>query len=208
MIAEVKRASPSKGLLAPDFDPLKLSRAYVQGGAGAISVITDEPFFQGSLEYLAAIRSAVDLPLLRKDFILDPVQIEEARGFGADAVLLIVAALSPEDLRELLAYTHRLGLAALVEVHNQEELETAVSVGAEIIGINNRNLHTFEVSVETTLRLLPHIPKDRIVVSESGLSEAGTLKRLSEAGVEAVLIGEALVKSPDPAALLQNWRTV
>ncbi len=206
LIAEVKRASPSRGLLCPDFDPVRLARAYVRGGAGAISVITDEPFFKGSLEYLAAVRAAVDLPLLRKDFILDPVQIEEARAFGADAVLLIVAALSPEDLRELLSYTRRLGLSALVEVHDEEELEVALSAGAPVIGINNRNLHTFEVSVETTFRLLKAVPGDRPVVSESGLSGPEVLKRLAEAGVAGALIGEALVKSPDPEALLKSWR--
>ncbi len=205
IIAEVKRASPSKGLLCPDFDPVRLARAYARGGAGAISIITDEPFFRGSLEYLAAVREAVDLPLLRKDFILDPIQIEEARAFGADAVLLIVAALSPEDLRELLAYTRRLGLSALVEVHHEEELEVALSAGAPVIGINNRNLHTFEVSVETTFRMLKAVPKGRPVVSESGLSDPGTLKRLAEAGVAGALIGEALVKSPDPEYLLKSW---
>jgi len=205
IVAEVKRASPSRGLLVRDFDPVRLARAYARGGAGAVSVITDEPFFRGSLEYLAAVRQAVELPILRKDFILDPVQIEEARAFGADAVLLIVAALSPEELRELLAYTHRLGLQALVEVHHEEELETALSAGAEIIGINNRNLHTFEVSVGTTFRMLKAVPKDRPVVSESGLSDPGTLKRLAEAGVAGALIGEALVKSPDPEYLLKSW---
>ena len=147
----------------------------------------------------------MEIPLLRKDFILDPIQIEEARAFGADAVLLIVAALSPEQLGELLGYTRRLGLSALVEVHDEEELETALSVGARIIGVNNRNLHTFQVSVETTLRLLPRIPADRVVVAESGLSEASTLRRLREAGVHAALIGEALVKSSDPEYLLRSW---
>ena len=205
IIAEIKRASPSKGLLCPDFDPLRLARAYRQGGAAALSVITDEPFFQGSLEYLSAVRAAVELPLLRKDFILDPIQIEEARAFGADAVLLIVAALSPEELRELLACARRLELSALVEVHDGEELETALSAGAEILGINNRNLRTFEVSVETTLRLLPRIPEGRVVVSESGLSDPETLERLARAGVDAFLIGEALVTAPDPEARLRTF---
>ncbi len=205
VIAEIKKASPSKGLLCPGLDPPGLARSYVRGGARAISVITDETFFRGSLEYLAAVREAVEIPLLRKDFILDPIQIEEARAFGADAVLLIVAALSPEQLGELLGYTRRLRLSALVEVHDEEELETALSVGARIIGINNRNLRTFQVSVETTLRLLPRIPADRVVVAESGLSEASTLRRLKEAGVHAVLIGEALVKSSNPEYLLESW---
>ncbi len=205
VIAEIKKASPSKGLLCPGLDPPELARSYVRGGARAISVITDEPFFRGSLEYLAAVREAVEIPLLRKDFILDPIQIEEARAFGADAVLLIVAALSPEQLKELLGYTRRLGLSALVEVHDEEELETALSLGARIIGVNNRNLHTFQVSVETTLRLLPRIPADRVVVAESGLSEASTLRRLREAGVHAALVGEALVKSSDPEYLLRSW---
>lgn len=205
VIAEIKRASPSKGLLARDFHPLRLARAYLQAGAAAISVITDEPYFQGSLEYLAAVRSQVGLPLLRKDFILDPVQIEEARAFGADAVLLIVAALSPEELRELLHYAQRLGLSALVEVHQEEELEIALSAGAQILGINNRNLRTFEVSVETTLGLLPRIPRDRVVVSESGLSQGETLERLARAGVTAFLIGEALVTAPDPEERLRTF---
>ncbi|QJA05868.1 indole-3-glycerol phosphate synthase TrpC [Thermosulfurimonas marina] len=205
IIAEIKRASPSKGLLAPEFDPLRLARAYQRGGAAALSVITDEPFFQGSLEYLAAVRAEVDLPLLRKDFILDPVQIEEARAFGADAVLLIVSALTVEDLRELLAYARRLSLSALVEVHDEEELETALWAGAQVIGINNRNLRTFEVSVETTLRLLPRIPPGRVVVSESGLSHPETLEPLARAGVAAFLIGEALVTAPDPEARLKAF---
>lgn len=205
VIAEIKRASPSKGLLCPDFDPRRLARAYRRGGAAALSVITDEPFFQGSLEYLAAVRAEVDLPLLRKDFLLDPVQLEEARAFGADAVLLIVAALPPEELRELLLYARRLELSALVEVHDEEELETALSAGAQIIGINNRNLRTFEVSVETTLRLLPRIPPGRVVVSESGLSDPETLKLLARAGATAFLIGEALVTAPDPETRLKTF---
>ncbi|OAQ21705.1 indole-3-glycerol phosphate synthase TrpC [Thermosulfurimonas dismutans] len=206
IIAEVKRASPSKGLLCPDFDPIRLARSYEQGRAGAISVITDEPYFQGSLEYLAAVRGVVELPLLRKDFILDPVQIEEARAFGADAVLLIVAALSFEELREFLAYARKLELSALVEVHDEEELEIALSAGADIIGINNRNLKTFEVTVETTFRLLKHVPSGVPVISESGLSEAESLKRLFSAGVAGALIGEALVKDPHPDYLLKEWQ--
>ncbi len=205
IIAEVKRASPSKGLLCPDFDPVKLALAYEKGGAGALSVITDEPFFRGSLEYLAAVRAKVHRPLLRKDFILDPIQIEEARAFGADAILLIVAALSPEELRELLRYTYQLGLSALVEVHDEEELALALSAGARLIGINNRNLRTFEVSVETTFRLRKHIPPNIPVISESGLSDLETLKRLAQAGIAGALIGEALVKHPDPEYVLKNW---
>ncbi len=205
IIAEVKRASPSKGLIAQDWDPVAQAKRYQQGGAAAISCLTDEPFFKGHLEYLAALRQAVNLPLLRKDFILDPCQIEEARAFGADAVLLIVAALSPERLSQLLTETHRLGLEALVEVHDEEELEIALSCGAPIIGINNRNLRTFEVSLETTLRLIKRIPQGTVVVSESGIKDKKDLEQLAQAGVEAALIGETLMRAPDPTELLRHW---
>ncbi len=204
IIAEIKRASPSKGLIAKDFDPLATARAYVAGGARAISCLTDEKFFRGHLEYLAAIREEVPLPILRKDFIIDEIQLEEARAFGADAVLLIVAALSPKRLRELLAMTYALGLEALVEVHDEEELKLALEAGAEIIGINNRNLKTFEVSLETSLKLAKKVPKDIVLVSESGIKSSSDLKKLKEAGISAALIGESLMRSQDKAMALKE----
>ncbi len=207
IIAEVKRASPSKGLIAPKWDPVTQAQRYQEGGAAAVSCLTDEPFFRGHLEYLAAIRQAISLPILRKDFILDECQLEEARAFGADAVLLIVAALKPEKLAQLLAATHNLGLEALVEVHDERELEIALACGAEIIGINNRNLRTFEVSLETTLRLVKRIPQEIPVVAESGIKDKEDLEKLAQAGVKAALIGESLMRAKDPAALLRHWRS-
>jgi len=205
IIAEVKRASPSKGLIARKWDPVTQAQRYHEGGAAAVSCLTDESFFKGHLEYLAALREAISLPLLRKDFILDECQIEEARAFGADAVLLIVAALKPEKLAQLLAATHNLGLEALVEVHDERELEVALTCGAEIIGINNRNLRTFEVSLDTTLRLVQLVPQGLPVVAESGIKGKEDLKKLAQAGVEAALIGETLMRAKDPAALLRHW---
>lgn len=205
IIAEVKRASPSKGLIAKDFEPVRTARSYQAGGASAISCLTDEPFFQGHLEYLAAVRQAVSLPLMRKDFIIDEVQLEEARAFGADVVLLIVAALEPARLKALLEAARGLGLEALVEVHEERELETALAAGAEIIGINNRNLKTFEVNLETTLRLAKQVPAGIPVVAESGIKDKEDLRRLAGAGVRAALIGETLMRATDPKALLEEW---
>ena len=193
LIAEVKKASPSKGILCPDFNPVALARTYAQSGAAAISVLTEVNHFQGSLEYLAAIREEVSIPLLRKDFIFDPYQVYESAAFGADALLLIAAILSREQLEEMLALSRSLGLSCLVEVHNEKELEKVLQSDSEIIGINNRDLNTFTVDINTTRRLRPLIPEGRIVVSESGINNRDDIKKLKECGVNDVLVGEALV---------------
>ncbi len=193
LIAEVKKASPSKGVLRPYFDPMALAKTYAENGAAAISVLTDADYFQGSPEHLAAIRQAVGLPLLRKDFIYDEYQVYESAAYGADALLLITAILEPKQLENLLAVSRRLGMGCLVEVHDEEELKKALDAGAEVIGINNRNLNTFEVDLTTTQRILPFVPEDKTVVSESGISRREDVKRLEGWGVDAVLIGEALV---------------
>ena len=197
LIAEVKKASPSRGLLCPDFNPVELAKTYAHAGAAAISVLTESNYFQGSLEHLAAIREEVGLPLLRKDFIFDRYQIYESGAYGADALLLIVAILSQEQLEELLSLSRSLGLSCLVEVHNEAEVERALLSGAEIIGINNRDLNTFEVDINTTRRFRPLIPGERIVVSESGIRSREDVERLKEWGVNAVLVGEALVTTGD-----------
>ena len=197
LIAEVKRASPSRGVLCPNFNPVALAKTYAQGGAAAISVLTEANYFAGSIEHLAAIREQVRLPLLRKDFIFDQYQIYESSAYGADALLLIVAILSQGQLEELLSLSHRLGLSCLVEVHNEDEVERALLSGAKIIGINNRDLNTFEVDINTTRRLRPLISQERIVVSESGISSRGDIEKLKEWGVNAVLVGEALITAGD-----------
>jgi indole-3-glycerol phosphate synthase len=198
LIAEVKMASPSRGVLRTDLDPVELARTYAQSGAAAISVLTEERYFGGSLEHLAAITEAVDnIPLLRKDFIFDPYQVYESRASGASALLLIVAILSHSELSELLSQSHELGLMCLVEVHNGAELEQAIMSGAGIIGINNRDLKTLDVDLETTGRLRPLIPRDRIVVSESGIKDIEDVQKLRQWGVDAMLVGEALVTSGD-----------
>lgn len=201
LIAEVKRASPSRGLLCPDFDPVHLARTYAENGAAAISVLTDAPFFQGDLAYLRSIRAELKdcPPLLRKDFLFDPYQIVEARAYGADAVLLIVAILDDVLLKGLLTLSETLGLAALVEVHIGAELSRALEAGANLIGINNRDLHDFSVDLATTERLRSHIPADVIVVSESGVHGPDDVRRLARSRVDAVLVGEALVTAADTA---------
>ncbi|MBK9940785.1 MAG: indole-3-glycerol phosphate synthase TrpC [Kouleothrix sp.] len=206
LIAEVKQASPSKGLLIENFDPLALARTYAANGAAAISVLTDEHFFQGSLKFLQGIRADLEqrapVPLLRKDFILDPYQVYQARAYGADALLLIVAALADAPLRELLALTHALGMQALVEVHAEAELERALAAGARIIGVNNRDLHSFATTLDTTRRVAARLPAhDRpLLVSESAITSAADVAQVCAWGVDAVLVGEALVKSPDIGA--------
>ncbi len=205
IIAEVKRASPSKGLIVERFHPVKIAREYEEGGASAISCLTDETFFKGHLEYLAAIRETTSLPLLRKDFIIDEIQLEEARAFGADAVLLIVAALPPQRLVELIRAAKDLGLEALVEVHEEEELELALTAGAEIIGINNRDLRTFEVDLNRSLELSARVPRGVPVVAESGIRSKEELKRLQEAKIKAALIGETLMRAPDRAQMLRQF---
>ncbi len=203
IIAEIKRASPSKGPLRPDLDPADLARAYVRGGAAALSVLTDGPFFGGSLDDLIAARNAVPVPVLRKDFLVSDYQIYEARAAGADAVLLIVRAVSPAFLRDALTLCEALRLAALVEVHDEAELETALDCGAQIMGVNNRNLKTFETSLETSLRLRSLIPEDRLMVAESGLRDRSDIQRLVSVGIGNFLIGESLVRADDPEAAVR-----
>ena len=193
LIAEVKQASPSRGILCPNFNPTELATTYAQGGANAISVLTEVNYFKGSIDYLAAIREVVKLPLLRKDFIFDPYQVYESRAYGADALLLIVAILSQEQFKELLSIGHSLGLKCLVEVHNETDVERALLSGAEIIGINNRDLNTFAVDINTTSQLRPLIPRQKIVVAESGVRNRNDIEKLMDWRVNAVLIGEALV---------------
>jgi indole-3-glycerol phosphate synthase len=204
LIAEVKKASPSRGVLAADLDPVALASTYARHGADAISVLTDAKYFQGSLEILRQIRATVDVPLLRKDFTIDEYQLWEARAAGADAVLLIVAILPPPLLRDLAAAAKGLGLAALVECHTEAELDVALGSGSRIIGINNRDLGTFETRIETTLALLPRIPPGPIVVSESGFFAGADVRRVVAAGAHAVLVGEGLVRADDVAAKLRE----
>lgn len=195
LIAEVKKASPSKGLIRPDFHPVSIAKSYVEAGADCISVLTDEQYFQGSAAYLTAIRAAVDVPLLRKDFIIDERQIYEARLMGADAVLLIAAILSDAQLREYLRTAAALGLDALLEVHDREELERALSLGsAKLIGINNRNLRTFETTLETTSRLSELVPDDVTLISESGIRTKEDIDYLIQAKAKGVLIGETFMR--------------
>jgi len=229
LIAEVKKASPSKGVLVEQFDPLALAHVYAENGAAAISVLTDGRFFQGSLKYLEGIRtqvtgyrlqvtgdaeqdtkpyslSSVPCPLLRKDFILDPYQVYEARAYGADALLLIVAALDDASLAALLALTHELGMQALVEVHDEAELERALAAGATIVGVNNRDLHTFVTRLETTERLAARLPSHNrpLLISESGIATVADVACVRAWGVDAVLVGEALVTAPDIAARVRE----
>ena len=197
LIAEIKRASPSAGLIAADFDPVAIATRYEAAGANAISVLTDEPFFQGHLDHLLAVRDAVDLPILRKDFVLDEVQIYEAAAVGADAVLLIVAALSDEELVHLLNVATTCQLDALVEVHTLAELDRALDTDARLIGINNRDLTTFEVDLAVTETLSEQVPPGILLVSESGIRTADDSRRLRACGAEAILVGEALMRSGD-----------
>jgi indole-3-glycerol phosphate synthase len=203
IIAEVKKASPSKGVLARDFDPARIAAAYERGGASALSVLTDEPFFQGSLADLASARAATALPVLRKDFTVADAHIVEAAAHGADAVLLIAAILTEREIRDFREAAARYRMAALVEVHNRRELDIAITAGSEIIGVNNRDLATFEVTLETSLRLAEHIPAGVIKVSESGIHDARDIATLRAAGFTVFLVGEHLMKSDDPAAALQ-----
>jgi indole-3-glycerol phosphate synthase len=204
IIAEVKKGSPSKGIIRADFDPCDIARRYQAGGATCLSVLTDQRFFMGSLAYLEAIAEIVSLPLLRKDFVVDSYQIYEARAAGADAVLLIAAALSQDALTELVAVATDLNLDVLLEVHNEEELERALRLPVELIGINNRDLKTFHTDLAVTERLLPLIPADRLVVSESGLRCRADIRRLQQAGAGAFLIGESLMREADFEKKLQE----
>ena len=206
LIAEIKKASPSAGVLRPDFRPRELAAAYQRGGAAAISVVTDGPFFRGELVWLGEIRPLTTRPLLRKDFIIDPWQLEESRAAGADAVLLIVAILDQRQLTTLLVRAGELGLECLVEVHDEAELERALAAGAMIIGVNNRNLEDFTVDLETTLRLRPLVPAARLLVSESGIENREQLDRLGKAGIAGALVGTSLVRAADPETALRRLR--
>ena len=202
VIAEVKKASPSKGVLRADFDPAAIGASYARHGAACLSVLTDVPYFQGAPEYLVAARAASGLPALRKDFVVDDYQVLEAGAWGADAVLLIVAALDDAQLADYEAAAQALGLAVLVEVHDAAELERALRLVTPLVGINNRNLRSFEVTLATTLDLLPRIPSGRIVVTESGILAPEDVARMRGAGVSAFLVGEAFMRAPDPGAEL------
>lgn len=204
LIAEVKHASPSKGVLIENFDPVTLGLTYAANGAAAISVLTDAHFFQGHLDYLIAVRNAVDVPVLRKDFVIDPYQVYEGRAAGADAILLIVAALGDAQLADLYALITDLGMAALVEVHNESELERALSIKPALLGVNNRDLRTFDVDLNTTARLATHIPESVTLIAESGIFSAEDVRRMGQVGARAVLVGESLVKSGDIAAKVRE----
>jgi indole-3-glycerol phosphate synthase len=206
LIAECKKASPSKGLLRPEYDPAQLARTYAENGAAALSVLTDEKFFQGSLSDLSVAREASGLPALRKDFIVDGYQVYEARAAGADAVLLIVAALQLDQLRELYALINELGMTALVEVHDEAEVETALQIAPKLMGVNNRNLHDFSVDLQTTARLRKCIPAETVLVAESGIHTADDVSRVRDMGVDAILVGEALVTASDVGAKV--WELV
>ncbi|MEX3985727.1 indole-3-glycerol phosphate synthase TrpC [Paraburkholderia sp. EG287A] len=202
VIAEVKKASPSKGVLRENFQPAEIARSYAEGGAACLSVLTDVQFFQGSAAYLEAARAACNLPVLRKDFIVDPYQVVEARAMGADAILLIAAALQPGEMRDLEALAHSLGLAVLVEVHDRAELTHALTLKTPLIGINNRNLRTFETTLETTIGMLDDVPEDRIVVTESGILSRADVEKMRALSVHTFLVGEAFMRAEQPGAEL------
>ncbi len=206
IIAEVKKASPSAGVMKADFDPVAIAKTYAEHGAHCISVLTDVPHFQGHLSYLSAIRQAVAAPVLRKDFLVDPYQVIEARVHGADAVLLIAEILDDPTLRDLLKLTYELGMHALVELYDAENLPRVVDAGAQLIGVNNRDLRTFTVSLQHTLDLAPRIPADRLLVSESGICSADDIRLLRSAGVGAVLIGETFMRAGNVGAALREIR--
>ena len=202
VIAEIKKASPSKGVLRADFIPADIAQSYAEHGAACLSVLTDKQFFQGSVDFLKQARASCDLPVLRKDFMVDPYQIYEARAMGADAILLIAACLDDAQMADMEAVAHRLDMAVLVEVHDRAELDRALKLKTRLVGVNNRNLKTFEVSLQTTLDLLPHVPADRLLVTESGILSADDVKRMREAQVNAFLVGEAFMRADEPGEAL------
>ena len=209
LIAEVKQASPSRGVMREGFDPVQLARDYADNGAACISVLTDEEFFKGHDRYLQAVREAVTVPVLRKEFIIDPWQIAESRALGADAILLIVAILTPAELREFQSRAHDLGMAVLVETHTEEEMQVALEMDAPLIGVNNRNLHTFETTLDTTTRLAAMARgAGRLLVSESGIYTPADVQRVAADGAEAILVGEALVREGNVAAKVRELSTV
>lgn len=208
IIAEAKKASPSKGVICADFDPRRIALSYRQGGAHAMSVLTDADFFQGSIDYIPLVRNTVELPVLRKDFILDPIQIEEAAAFGADAILLIAALLNTDQMRDFRQQAEERGMDVLTEVHDEAELEKTLAAGAMLIGINNRNLQDFSMDLETTFRLKRLMPGEIPVVSESGISSRADMLRLKEAGITAALIGESLMRSAEQAGTLQDFLSI
>lgn len=205
VIAEIKKASPSKGVIRPDFEPVAFARSYEQGGATCLSVLTDQQYFQGHDDVLRQVRSGVPLPILRKDFTIDPWQILEAAAIGADCVLLIVAALSDSQMAELTSCAHENRLDVLVEVHDDAELDRALRIDTPLIGINNRNLHDFSVTLNTTLSLQSRLPADRITISESGIWGPEDIRNLRAGGIHAFLVGEALMRAPDPGLALAGW---
>lgn len=202
VIAEIKKASPSKGVIRADFKPAEIATSYEQGGAACLSVLTDVEYFQGSPEYLKQARAACQLPVLRKDFMIDPYQVYEARAMGADCILLIAAAIDLAKMRELESIAHSLGMAVLVEVHNGEELDLALQLNTPLLGINNRNLRTFDVTLDTTLGLLARIPEGKIVVTESGIFTQEDVALMRKNNVHTFLVGEAFMRQPDPGAEL------
>lgn len=204
VIAEIKKASPSKGLLRENFQPAEIAASYAKGGAACLSILTDRDFFQGSEDYLQQARQACDLPVIRKDFIIDPYQVYEARAINADCILLIVAVLEQSKLQALTELAHALGMDVLIEVHDAQELKTALTIDAKLIGINNRNLRTFETRLETTTELLSQIPKDRIVVTESGIHSIEDVTQMRKADVNAFLVGEAFMRAEDPGQALTS----
>jgi indole-3-glycerol phosphate synthase len=202
VIAEVKKASPSKGVLREDFVPADIAQSYAENGAACLSVLTDRQFFQGSVDYLKQARASCDLPVLRKDFLVDPYQVYEARAMGADCILLIVACLEDAQMAELEGIARALDMGVLVEVHDMEELSRALRLKTRLVGINNRNLRTFEVSLDTTLGMLPELPDDRLVITESGILAKADVEKMRAAGVNAFLVGEAFMRAEDPGAAL------
>ncbi|GJM13807.1 MAG: indole-3-glycerol phosphate synthase [Pseudohongiella sp.] len=204
VIAEIKKASPSKGLIREDFQPALHAADYEANGAACLSVLTDEQYFKGSNDYLLEARAACKLPVIRKDFMIDTYQIAESRALGADCILLIVAALTPENLIELADYANRIGIDILVEVHNKAELDLALQLDTDLIGVNNRNLHTFETSLQTTLDLSAHVPADKVLITESGIHSAGDVKKMTDAGIYGFLVGESFMRAPSPGIKLKE----